>query len=144
MVEVKIKKINENARVPQKMHKGDSGYDLYSVESLVIDSEEIVTVSTGIAVEVPYGYEMQVRSRSGLAYKNGIFVLNSPGTIDSNYRGEVKVILMNAGKSSFRINYGDRIAQAVFIELPEVKLDVVSQLSASDRGSGGLGHTGVQ
>lgn len=143
MVEIKVKKLSSSARLPERMHKGDSGFDIHASESLVLMHKDTVAVPTGISVEIPYGYEMQIRSRSGLAAKHGVFVLNSPGTIDSNYRGEVKVILHNIGEHPFEIKVGDRIAQAVIMPLPAVKFVEVATLSDTDRGSNGFGSTDI-
>jgi dUTP pyrophosphatase len=103
----------------------------------------IVTVPTGLAFEIPFGYEIQVRSRSGLARKNGITVLNSPGTIDSDYRGELAVILINLGTEQFTIHHGDRIAQLVCAPVLRVSLSETGCLSETDRGGGGFGSTGI-
>ncbi|HOL55193.1 MAG TPA: dUTP diphosphatase, partial [bacterium] len=97
---------------------------------------------TGIAVEIPYGYEGEIRSRSGIAKDYGVFVLNSPGTIDSDYRGEVRVILMNLGDKSFKVNTGDRIAQLVISPVVKVEVLEVDELSDTGRNAGGFGHTG--
>ena len=100
-------------------------------------------VPTGLSFAIPSGYEIQVRPRSGLAAKNGITVLNSPGTIDSDYRGEVKVILINLGTENFTISHGDRIAQMVVAPVVQTQFQVVESLSATERGQGGFGSTGV-
>ncbi len=123
---------------------GSSGYDLSSAEDreVFIEPGHVGLVRTGIALELPPGLEGQVRSRSGLAAKSSVFVLNSPGTIDSDYRGEVKVVLANFGEAPFLVSPGDRIAQLVFIEVPEVRLIAVSSLTATKRGSSGFGSSG--
>ena len=99
-------------------------------------------VPTGLTVEIPEGYEMQVRPRSGLAWKHGITVLNTPGTIDSDYRGEIKVILVNLSDESFKIERGDRIAQLVLASVVQAQIEVAAELSETKRGDGGFGHTG--
>lgn len=109
---------------------------------LIIPSGSFLLVSTNLSMEVPQGYEIQVRPRSGLAAKNGIGVLNSPGTIDSDYRGEVKVILFNFGNEDFIIHRGDRIAQIVITEIVTANIIESSDLNSSSRGEGGFGHTG--
>lgn len=119
-----------------------SGLDLHSAQNITIKAGEYKTVDTGIAIEMPNGLEAQVRPRSGLAAKFGIGVLNSPGTIDADYRGEIKVVLFNFSKKPFKINQGDRIAQLVFSKVTRVTLKEQKQLSKSQRGSGGFGHTG--
>lgn len=144
---MKIKIVNESSNpLPQVQTPGSAGFDICSNESVTLVPGRAELVSTGIYLAIPQGYECQVRSRSGLALKNQVVVLNSPGTIDSDYRGEVKVILMNHGHNLFEIQAGDRIAQLVFnkIELPEVELvDKVYNLPPTDRSSGGFGSTGV-
>jgi dUTP pyrophosphatase len=124
---------------------GSSGYDLASAEDgeLIIPAGAVVLVRTGLALELPPGLEGQVRSRSGLAARSGIFVLNSPGTIDSDYRGEVKVVLANFGDSPISVFPGDRIAQLVFIEVPSVCLVAVDEIAPTERGAGGFGSSGV-
>jgi len=116
--------------------------DLYSAEEKIIPPGKWEVISTGIAVEIPYGYEGEVRSRSGLAKNYGVFVLNSPGTIDSDYRGEVKVILMNLGDEPFKVNVGDRIAQLVISPVVRAEITEVEELSSTERNDGGFGHTG--
>ena len=144
---MKIKIVNESSNpLPQVQTPGSAGFDICSNESVTLVPGRAELVSTGIYLAIPQGYECQVRSRSGLALKNQVVVLNSPGTIDSDYRGEVKVILMNHGHNLIEIQAGDRIAQLVFnkIELPEVELvDKVYNLPPTDRSSGGFGSTGV-
>ena len=123
---------------------GSSGYDLASAEDgeLTILPGNVALVRTGLALELPPGLEGQVRSRSGLAAKSGVFVLNSPGTIDSDYRGEVKVVLANFGDAPFPVLPGDRIAQLVFIQVPNVCLVAVDELVPTGRGAGGFGSSG--
>jgi dUTP pyrophosphatase len=112
-------------------------------KTVIIKSGEIELVPTSLAIALPKGYECQVRSRSGLAAKNGIFALNAPGTIDSDYRGEIKVILANFGKNDFVINRGDRIAQLVIAKYEQIAWEVVNELNTTERGTGGFGSTGV-
>ena len=140
---LKIKKLNENATIPAYQSDGASGFDLHSSESLEIESGGFCAVKTGLAFEIPKGYEIQVRPRSGLAFKNGISVLNTPGTIDSDYRGEVMVILFNFGKEVFKISKGDRIAQAVLSQIFVANLVVSDELDSTIRGEKGFGSTGV-
>jgi dUTP pyrophosphatase len=118
--------------------------DLHALleESVLIPSGEKALIHTGIALEIPEGFEAQVRPRSGLAFKHGLTVLNAPGTIDSDYRGEVAVILVNLGKYAVSINDGDRIAQLVFAPITQVRLEETDVLSETKRGTGGLGSTG--
>jgi len=142
---VGIHRLVPRAEQPVRATSGSSGYDLASAEDgeLIIPTGAVVLVRTGLALELPPGLEGQVRSRSGLAARNGIFVLNSPGTIDSDYRGEVKVVLANFGDSPFSVFPGDRIAQLVFIEVPNVCLVAVDEIAPTERGAGGFGSSGV-
>ena len=129
---------------PRKAHEDDAAFDLRSRVDAVIPSGKITLVPTGIFMELPVGYEAQVRPRSGLALKHGITVLNTPGTIDAGYRGEVGVILINAGENDFAIARGDRVAQMVVQKLANVQLVAAEQLSETARGAGGFGSTGVK
>ncbi len=143
MLKVKIQKINEIAKFPKRMTKHAAGYDLYSCneENILIRSGEVVLVPTGIAISLPVGYEAQIRPRSGLAIKHQIGVLNSPGTVDADYRGEIKVILFNFGKTDFIATTHTRIAQMVVSHHESVDFVITDKLDATDRGSGGFGHT---
>ena len=127
---------------PKKAHIDDAGYDLYSRIDVELAPMSGTAVPVGFAMELPSGYEAQIRPRSGLAAKHHITVTNSPGTVDANYRGEVKAILYNLGKEPFTIKRGDRIAQMVICKLPEIELQEVAALSESDRGISGFGSTG--
>jgi dUTP pyrophosphatase len=144
MIKVQITKIKDDAIIPKYAHKGDAGVDLCSVEAYKIKPGERALISTGIKIAVPVGYEAQVRPRSGLALKNGISVCNTPGTIDSGYRGEVGVILINHGNEEFKIDKGMRIAQMIFNKVEEAHFEEVNELSETPRGEGGFGHTGVK
>ena len=143
MTEVKI--INRSGNpLPKYATPQSAGVDLYADLSspFVLNSGERTLVPTGIFMELPVGYEAQVRPRSGLAVKHGITVLNSPGTIDADYRGEVKVILINHGKEAFTIENGERVAQMVIAKHEQAQWTEVTELSDTQRGSGGFGHTG--
>ena len=134
----------EDGEVPEYAHEGDSGFDLRAVEDVDIPPKEVRLISTGIKVAIPKGYEIQVRSRSGLAAKKQVFVLNSPGTVDAPYRGVVGVILANFGVNPFHVQKGDRIAQGVLCPVEKAEFVVVPELtSLTTRGSGGFGSTGV-
>ncbi len=124
---------------------GSAGMDVlaYLNESITIQSGQTIMIPTGLAIALPDGFECQVRSRSGLAAKYGIFALNAPGTIDSDYRGEIKVILSNFGKDAFTINNGDRIAQLVVAKYEKVIWNEVDSLDETERGEGGFGSTGL-
>ena len=128
--------------LPAYASAGAAGFDLRAATALTIAPGAIALVPTGFAVAVPPGHELQVRPRSGLAAKHGVTVLNSPGTVDSDYRGEVAVILINHGTAAFAIAHGDRIAQAVIAAAPQAELVEVTSLDDTVRGSGGFGSTG--
>lgn len=127
---------------PTKAHADDAAFDLRAREEAELPPGTPKLVPTGLFLELPSGTEAQVRPRSGLALKHALSVLNSPGTIDAGYRGEVSVILLNAGRQPYAIKRGDRIAQLVVTRLPEVEMVAVESLAASTRGAGGFGSTG--
>jgi len=139
---LKIKKLNKNALIPAYQTKEAAGFDLHSIEDTVINPGERKLIGTGLAFEIEFGYEVQIRPRSGLAYKHGITVLNTPGTIDSDYRGEIKVLLINHSDEPFEIKEGERIAQAVIAPVVQAEILEVEELGETERGSGGFGSTG--
>lgn len=141
-VTLKIKKVNPDAIIPQFAHEGDAGMDLFSVDDLDINPGECKLIKTGITIELPKNTEAQVRPRSGLALKHQITVLNTPGTIDEGYRGEIGVILINHGKECFSVKKGMKIAQMVIKPILTVKIQEVQELTDSERGTGGFGSTG--
>ncbi len=141
---VNIKLLDKEVQAPSFAHVGDACADIRSNVSMKIPIGKVMMIPTGFAMAVPEGYEALVRPRSGLAAKHGIAVLNSPGTIDSGYRGEVKVILANFGDKEFEINKGDRIAQMAIREVPEIEFQLVSDLDDTSRGEGGFGSTGIR
>ena len=133
----------ENAElIPKYQTQGSAGCDLYASDNYTIKPGRRGIVSTGLKIELPPGFEAQVRPRSGLAAKYGITVLNTPGTVDEDYRGEIKVILLNTGDEEFSISKGDRIAQLVFCRVFRGIFQPTENLSSTDRGSGGFGSTG--
>jgi len=140
---VKVKRLSDEAALPSYAHKGDAGMDLYSVEDVELKPGERKLVGTGIKIAVEEGFEAQVRPKSGLAIKEGITVLNTPGTIDSGYRGEVKVILVNLSDKVFEIKKGSKIAQLIFAKVEEAKLEEVEELDETSRNEGGFGSTGL-
>ena len=144
MVKILIKKFYKNIKLPIYKTSGSSGMDLvaYIKNKITINPSKIAIIPTGIAVAIPKNYEIQIRPRSGLAAKNYISVLNTPGTIDSDYRGEIKVILINFGKKAFKIKSGDRIAQMVICPISKGKFVEVDNLPHTIRGKGGFGSTG--
>ncbi len=140
---VKFKKLTRTARIPEYAHPTDSGMDLYSDEEIVIPAGNRALVHTGIALALPQNTEGQVRSKSGLALKFGLQVLNSPGTIDTNYRGEICVILLNTSDTDYTVEVGQKIAQLVICPFYTCKTELVDDLDATDRGEGGFGSTGL-
>jgi len=143
MLSLKVKKLVEDAIIPTYATEGSAGFDLYSTDEFIINPSERFLVSTGIAFDIPSDYEIQIRPRSGLASKFGITVLNSPGTIDSDFRGPVSIILYNSGHTSYRINKGDRIAQGVLARVDKATFEEVGKLSTTIRNESGFGSTGV-
>lgn len=145
---IQLKKLpgHEDIQLPRRMSELAAGFDLHAAvtEPLILHPGERRLVPTGFAMAMPAGLEAQIRPRSGLAYKYGITCLNSPGTIDADYRGEVKVLLINLGQEPFTITRNERIAQMVIQQLPRVELTEVEELSDTDRGAGGFGHTGTK
>lgn len=143
-VTLKFKKIHPDARIPQYASDGASGMDVSSVENLTLNPLERMLVPTGLTMEIPLGYEIQVRPRSGMAAKFGVTVLNTPGTVDSDYRGELKVILYNSDREKpYVVNKGDRIAQIVLQKIERAYIEEADALGETTRGSGGFGSTGA-
>jgi dUTP pyrophosphatase len=142
-MQVKVQRIEADAKMPCYAHPGDSGMDLFSVEEIVLQPGERKLVRTGIKISLPKGFEAQVRPKSGIAINNGVTVLNTPGTIDSCYRGEVQVILINLGKEAFKIEKGKKIAQLVIAKVEEAKVKEVDELDETSRSNGGFGSTGL-
>ena len=144
MVKILVKKFNKNIKLPVYKTFGSSGMDLVAhVKNIMtIKPGKTAIISTGISLAIPNNYEIQIRPRSGLAAKKGISVLNTPGTIDSDYRGEIKVILINLSKKIFVIKSGDRIAQMILCPVSKAKLKEVTKLPKTTRGKGGFGSTG--
>lgn len=141
---VKVKLLNSDALFPQRATKHSAGFDICSTEEILLKKHEYALISTGLSLEMKEGTEAQVRPRSGLAVRHGITVLNSPGTIDSDYRGEVKVALINHSNEDFLIEKGMRIAQLIFSQVLDVSLEAAEELSDTARGKGGFGSTGMK
>jgi dUTP pyrophosphatase len=142
-VELRVRLLQEGARLPSRAHHGDAGLDLHAVESASIAPGERASVGTGVALEIPPGHAGLVLPRSGLAARNGIALVNSPGLIDSGYRGEVRVLLLNTDRERpFEIEQGDRIAQLVVTPLAEAEPLEAPELAESSRGEGGFGSSG--
>lgn len=142
-MKLKIKKENPNAVIPQYAHIDDAGMDLFSIDECTIKSGEIKLIHTGISIQLPIHTEAQIRPRSGLALKNGITVLNSPGTIDAGYRGEIGIIIVNHGKEDFSVKIGTRIAQMVVKPVLHVDIEEMDELEETKRGISGFGSTGI-
>jgi len=144
MVKILVKKFDKNIKLPAYKTSGSSGMDVmaYIKNIITIKPGKTAIVPTGITLGIPKNYEIQIRPRSGLAAKRGISILNTPGTIDSDYRGEIKIILINLSKKSFVIKSGDRIAQMVLCPVMKAKFKEIKSLSKTKRGKGGFGSTG--
>jgi dUTP pyrophosphatase len=143
LLKVLVKKLCPEAKIPKLEHLGDSGVDLYSVESCTIKPGEIRLVKTGLAIAFPNGFEAQVRPKSGLALNFGISIVNTPGTIDSGYRGEICIILVNHGKKAFVVEKNKKIAQMVFQKIEKPEFEIVENLDETKRGNSGFGSTGL-
>ncbi|MDJ0979314.1 MAG: dUTP diphosphatase [Erythrobacter sp.] len=143
-VKVEVKRLGHGTDLPLPAYATDgaAGMDVVSVEDVTLEPGARHAVATGLSMAIPRGYEIQVRPRSGLAFKHGITVPNTPGTIDSDYRGELKVLLINHGREPFVIARGDRIAQLVLAPVVQAAWDEVEELDATARGAGGFGSTG--
>tara|TARA_B100000780_G_scaffold241931_1_gene184538 strand:- start:628 stop:1068 length:441 start_codon:yes stop_codon:yes gene_type:complete len=146
MTKIQIKKLSKSVSIPKYETLGSSGMDIaaYIEKEIIINPGEKALVSTGFSISIPKGFEVQIRPRSGLAAKKSITVLNTPGTIDADYRGEIKVILVNLGKEKFVIENGDRIAQMVVCPVVQADLEEVKELPDTNRGSAGFGSTGTK
>lgn len=142
-MKLKVKRLNPEAKIPGYAHEGDSGMDLYSVEETELKPGETKAVKTGLQISMPKGFEAQVRPKSGLALNHGITVLNTPGTIDSGYRGEIKVIMANFGKQAYKVEKGKKIAQMVIARVEEAEIQESEELDQTTRNQGGFGSTGL-
>lgn len=143
-MKIQIKKLHQDAYIPRYQTPGAAGFDIHCIENITIPSGESKLIKTGLGMAIESGYELQIRPRSGLALKNGITVLNTPGTIDSDYRGEIMVLLINHSKQDFVIAKGDRIAQGVISKVYQADFMEVSELDDTQRGSGGFGSSGIK
>ena len=146
MTKIQIKKLSTEVLTPKYETSGSSGMDIaaYIRQDIIINPGEKALIPTGFSLSVPQGYEVQIRPRSGLAAKKGVTVLNTPGTLDSDYRGEIKVILINLSKDVFYVKSGERIAQIVVCPVKQVVVEEVNELSETNRGVGGFGSTGTK
>lgn len=145
MLKIEIQKLSAEARLPEQMSEHAAGYDLYSCheEEIILKNGDVKLIPTGLAISLPVGFEAQIRPRSGLAIKDKIGVLNSPGTIDADYRGEIKIILFNFGSEDFIIKPKTRIAQMIISRHEIVHFEVKKELDTTKRGEGGFGHTSL-
>lgn len=146
MISVKIIKTRPQAEIPRYMTLGAAGCDVKACleTTMIIEPQARVAIPTGLAVAIPLGFEIQVRPRSGLSFKQGLTVVNAPGTIDSDYRGEIMVLAINLGEKAVEVHHGDRIAQLVLNEINQIQFEEVSSLDETARGAGGFGSTGVR
>lgn len=143
-LEVLIRRLDPGLPIPAQEMPGDAGFDIYARDAHTLNPGQRTLIATGLAIALPEGFVALVHPRSGLALKHGFTLVNAPGTIDAGYRGEISVIGLNTGSSEFVIHRGDRIAQLVFLELPQVTVHEVSYLPESIRSAGGFGSTGGQ
>jgi len=141
VIEVAVRRLRPDAEIPRQAYEGDAGLDLTACETAVLEPGERAIVPTGVAVEIPEGYAGFVQPRSGLAARHGIGIVNSPGLIDSGYRGEIRVVLLNTGREPFSVEAGMRIAQLVIAPVASVRLVEVGELAASERGTQGFGSS---
>lgn len=141
-MQLRLLKLHPDAIIPQYQHEGDSGVDLHAIEPVAIAPHKTALIKTGLAAEIPIGTELQIRPRSGLALKQSITVLNTPGTVDANYRGEIGVILINHSDYTFHVEVGMRVAQMVMSPVIRPEIIVVDTITESNRGTGGFGSTG--
>lgn len=142
-MKVLVKRLTDSAIVPHYEHDGDSGMDLYADETIELRPMQRALVRTGISIQVPKGFEAQVRAKSGLALNHGIGLINGIGTIDSGYRGEIKVIAINFGEKNFTIEKGKKIAQLVFLRVENAEIELSEELDGTTRNDGGFGSTGL-
>ncbi len=142
-MKLKIKRLSKNAILPNYAHFDDSGMDLFAIEKKEIEPATQALIKTGIAIELPKNTEAQIRPRSGLALKHGITVLNTPGTIDEGYRGEIGVILINHSQKTFLIEAGMKIAQMIIMPIIRCEIEEIQELSITQRNEGGFGSTGI-
>lgn len=143
-VPIGVRRILPTAKLPEYKTKQAAGMDLAAAEAITIHPTETAMIRTGLCFQIPEGYELQIRPRSGLSLQTGLRIENSPGTIDSDYRGEVLVLMQNTGAATFVMLPGDRIAQLVLAKIPRAYLYDIAELEETERGSGGVGHTGIR
>jgi dUTP pyrophosphatase len=144
MKQIKIKKLNPYAIIPHYAHEGDAGMDVYSTINFTLKPNHRSMIPTGLSFEIPKGYELQIRPKSGIAIKKGITLLNTPGTLDSGYRGELKIIMINHSSEEYKIKKGEKIAQIVLAKYEEANIIEIEELNETARGKGGFGSTGLK
>lgn len=142
-IAITFQKLHPDAQVPSYAHIGDAGADVYTVAEITLEPCDRAAIPTGLAVDIPIGYEIQVRPKSGLALKHGVTVLNTPGTIDAGYRGEIQILMINLGKEAYTFEKGQKVAQLVLKPVVQASY-VEGELGNSDRGIGGFGSTGIK
>jgi dUTP pyrophosphatase len=142
-MQLKFKRIHPSAKIPQYQTRGAAGFDFYSVEDAHLKAGEVSLVATGLSVEIPEGFELQIRARSGLSAKWGVFLVNGIGTVDSDYRGEIKIILSTCTSGLVYLKAGERIAQGVLTRVTQAVISETTELSETERGMGGFGSTGT-
>ena len=142
-MEIKIKKLHKDAIIPKYQTNGSAGFDLPSCEDILILPGQVIAVNTGLGFDIPKNYELQIRSRSGLALNHNVFIFNGIGTIDQDYKGEVKAILCNASDKNFSIRVGDRIAQGIINQIEKAEFIEVEELERTERNDGGFGSSGI-
>jgi len=143
-VKINVELVDERAFIPQYKTEGSAGFDFYAIEDVSIFPEETVLIRTGLKMAIPEGYEIQIRPRSGMSLKTKLRIANSPGTIDSDFRGEIQIIVENTGDELMHIEEGDRIAQGVLNKVPQAVFIEVDKLDYTERGEGGFGSTGTK
>lgn len=143
-LKITLTKTDKDARIPAYAHPGDAGVDLYSTEEIILNPGERKLVPTGIKIAIPEGFEAHIRPKSGLALKHGISLINSPGTVDAGYRGEISVIAINLGQEPYHIEKFSKIAQMVFNKVEQAEFVEVEELDETSRGEGGFGSTGIK
>ncbi|MFW6002738.1 MAG: dUTP diphosphatase [archaeon] len=141
-IPVDVKRLHKDAIIPYYAHDGDAGFDFFTIEDLEIQSDETKLVKTGLSMAIPNGFEIQVRPRSGLSLNTGLIITNSPGTVDSTYRGEIGIIVRNTADETITLDKGSKIAQGVLKKVPVAYFREVDELPETERGTGGFGSTG--
>jgi len=143
VIPIKIKKLHPNAIMPHYAHEGDAGMDVYSTKDVILLPSQRRLIPTGLSFQIPKGFEIQIRPKSGLALKHGLTIVNTPGTLDSGYRGELGIILLNTGEAPYEIKKAEKVAQIILARYEEAEIQEVHELGDSSRGISGYGSTGL-